>query len=137
MLIATLVMQLLFAHPDPKTRDWVIRDRSYRAFLVQLQSAVRIGDRRTVANLSAVPLRVNSAHGRFAMYRSRRGIERDYDYIFAPHVRRAILRQRPEELWGRDQGVTLKLGEIWFDHQCLDLNCDRLGPVRIKAVNRL
>lgn len=96
-----------------------------------------MGDRRGVANLSAVPLRVNLAHGRFAMYRSRRDIERDYNFIFAPDVRRAILRQRPEELWGRDQGVTLKLGEIWFDHQCLDRTCDRLGPVRIKAVNNL
>ena len=136
MLIASLALQLLFAHPDPPTRDWVARDPSYKAFFIQLQSAVRTGDRRTVAKLSAVPLRVNLDNGRFALYRSRRDIERDYNFIFSPAVRRAILRQPPDEIWGRDQGVTLKLGEIWFDHQCLDRNCDRYGAVRIRAVNR-
>ena len=137
MLVASLALQLLFAHPDPTTPDWVSRDRSYYEFFVQLQSAIRRGDRKAVANLSAVPLRVNLAGDRFAMYRSRREIERDYHYIFSPQVRRAILRQRPEKLWGRDQGVTTELGDIWFDHQCLDGACKRLGAVRIRSVNRL
>lgn len=136
MLIASLALQLLFSHPEPTTSDWVARDRSYYEFFVELQSAVRRGDSKAVASLSAVPLRVNLAGGRFAMYRSRREIERNYHYIFSPKVRDAILRQRSGELWGRDQGVTTNLGEIWFDHQCLDQDCDRLGPVRIKAVNR-
>lgn len=136
MLVASLALQLLFAHPDPTTPDWVSRDRSYYEFFVQLQSAIRRGDRKAVANLSAVPLRVNLAGDRFAMYRSRREIERDHHYIFSPQVHGAILRQLPEERWGRDQGVTTNLGEIWFDHQCFDQSCDRLGPVRIKAVNR-
>jgi hypothetical protein len=90
-----------------------------------------------VADLSAITLRVNLKNGKYAMYRSKRAIERDYYFIFSPPVRRAILSQRPEDLWGRDQGVTLRLGGVWFDHQCLDRTCDRLGPVRIKAVNRL
>lgn len=136
MLIASLALQILFSHPSPTTLDWVARDPSYKAFFIQLQSAVRTGDRTTVARLSAVPLRVNLGYGRFALYLRRRDIERDYNFIFSPAVRRAILRQPPNEIWGRDQGVTLKLGEIWFDHQCLDRTCDRLGPVRIKAVNR-
>jgi hypothetical protein len=137
MLIPSLILELLFAHPVLPRQDWVSRDATYRVFLTQLQSAVRRGDGKTVADLSAIPLRVNLGDGKFAMYRSRRHIERDYYYIFSPQVRRAILRQRPEELWGRDQGVTLNFGEIWFDHYCLDRICDRLGPVRIRAVNRL
>lgn len=136
MLAAILRLQLLFAHTDPTTLDWVARDPSYCEFLTELQSAIRSGDRREVARLSAVPLRVNLEAGRFALYRSRREIERDYYYIFTPALQRAILQQRPEELWGRDQGVTLNLGEIWFDHICVDSNCQRLGPVRIRAVNR-
>lgn len=137
MLIASLALQLLFAHPDPKAPDWVSRDASYQQFFSRLQIAVRSGDVGEVANLSAIPLRVNLGQGKFAMYRNKRDIERDYSFIFTPRVRRAILRQRPEELWGRDQGVTTNLGEVWFDHQCLDRACDRLGPVRISSVNRL
>ena len=136
MLITTLATQLLFAHPESATQDWVARDRTYHKFFIELQAAVRSGDRKAVANLSAIPLRVNLDRNRFALYRSKREIERDYYYIFTPKVRSAILRQRPEELWGRDQGVTLKLGEVWFDHQCLDGSCAQLGAVQIKAVNR-
>lgn len=136
MLIASLALQVLFSHPNPTTPDWVARDSIYREFFIELQSAVRRNDSQAVADLSAVPLRVNLAGGKFAMYRSRSEIARDYHFIFSPNVRRAILRQRPHEIWGRDQGVTTHLGEIWFDHQCLDQKCDRLGPVRIKAVNR-
>jgi len=137
MLVAVFAFQMLFAHPDPTNLDWVAQDPSYREFLTRLQSAVRSGDRKEVARLSGIPLRVNLDAGRYALYRSTREIERDYLFIFTPAVRQAILQQCPEELRGRDQGVTVSLGVIWFDHICLDSKCERLGPVRIEAVNRI
>lgn len=63
-------------------------------------------------------------------------MRRDYDWIFTARVRRAVLAQRFAELFGRDQGVMIGNGELWFDHRCLNAACSRRGPVRIRAINR-
>jgi hypothetical protein len=82
----------------------------------------------------AFPLRVNAQDGaRF--YRDAQSVERDYDRIFTPKVRRAILKQRATKLFLRDQGAMVGDGEVWFDHSCPNPECSPLGPVRIKAVN--
>ena len=109
-------------------------DRAYPAFLSRLQAAVRSGDRRTVSGLIAFPLRVNTA-GRPHLYRNARSVERDFDRIFTPRVRQAVLAQRGDRLFVRDQGATVGNGEIWFDRTCSNPTCSPLGPVRITAVN--
>jgi hypothetical protein len=110
--------------------DWVLRDRAYRTFLAQLQSAVRANDRGAVVKLVALPLRVNS-NGKSQVYRDSGSVKRDYGRIFTAPVRHAILNQRFERLFGRDRGVMIGSGQVWFDH----VGSDR-GPVRITAINR-
>lgn len=118
---------------DQRAPDWVLNDRSYATFLTQLQNAVRANDREAVIRLVSLPLRVNS--NRTRLYRDTKSVRADYDRIFTPNVRKAILAQRFEQLFGRDQGVMIGDGEVWFDHVCLDGDCTRVGPVRIKAIN--
>ena len=62
-------------------------------------------------------------------------VSRDFDRIFTPRVRRAILAQKAGELFVRDQGAMIGDGEVWFDQTCADSSCSSLGPVRIKAIN--
>ena len=114
--------------------DWVLEDRAYRAFLTQLQSAVGADDRNAVTKLIAFPLRVNS-DGRSRSYRNATAVLADYDHIFTPGVRPAILDQRFNQLFGRDKGVMIGNGAVWFDHTCRNTQCSPPGPVRIKAVN--
>ena len=114
--------------------DWVLKDLGYRRFLTQLQGAVRSNDRAAVAGLISYPLRVNVA-GQAKFYRNVRAVQADYDRIFTPRVRSAILAQRFENLFGRDQGVMIGDGAIWFDHSCRNPSCSPLGPVRIRAIN--
>ena len=47
----------------------------------------------------------------------------------------AILDQRLDQLFGRDQGLMIGNGSIWFDHICTNAQCSPRGPVRITAVN--
>ena len=107
---------------------------STRAFLARLQAAVRVNDRRAVINLIDFPLRVNSK-GRTRIYRDAQSVERDYGRIFTPEVRRAILRQRFDQLFSRDQGTMIGDGEVWFDQTCSNAECSPAGPIRIKAIN--
>ena len=111
------------------------RDRSYAAFLERLQAAVGDKDRGAVIRLIRFPLRVNS-DGRSQIYPDARSVRRDFDTIFTPRVRQAILAQRADRLFIRDVGAMIGDGEVWFDHVCSDSSCSRPGPVRITAINR-
>ena len=107
---------------------------AYSQFLSRLQSAVRANDKRAVANLAALPLRVNFGGGA-RIYRDRSAIEQDYDRIFTPRVRRAILNQRADRLFTNYQGAMIGDGQVWFDQTCPNDSCSPAGPVRIKAIN--
>lgn len=102
-------------------------DRAYTAFLAQLQGAIRSKDRGAVIALIAFPLRVNRPSGT-RLYRDAASIDQDFGRIFTAKVRRAILKQRADRLFVRDQGAMIGDGEVWFDHI-------PAGPVRIRAVN--
>jgi hypothetical protein len=116
-----------------KATRGVLADPAYRRFLSQLQAAVRSNDRPRVVALAGLPLRVNSDGGS-KTYRDSRSMLADYDRIFTAKVRQAILAQRYESLFTRDQGLMVGNGEVWFDRVCRDRNCAR-GPVRILAIN--
>ncbi|MFL6734859.1 MAG: hypothetical protein ACJ8EY_09190, partial [Sphingomicrobium sp.] len=107
---------------------------AYAIFVRRLQAAIRANDRGAVIKLIGFPLRVNSS-GRSRFYPNARSVQRDFDRIFTPRVRQAILVQRPAQLFTRDQGAMIGDGEVWFDHSCLNSRCTALGPVRITAVN--
>ena len=106
----------------------------YGKFLPRLQSAIRSDNRRAVTAMIQFPLRVNTSAGP-RTYRDRKSVEDDFDRIFTPRVRKAILDQRADQLFVRDQGAMVGDGEVWFDQTCRNSDCSQLGPVRIKAVN--
>ncbi|WP_051531730.1 hypothetical protein [Sphingomonas sp. URHD0057] len=112
----------------PIAPDWVLKDRAYAAFLTGLQAAVRANDRDAVIRLVAFPLRVNS-NGRSQLYRDADSVRRDYGKIFTPRVTGAIVSQRFDRLFVRDQGLMIGDGQVWFDH------VSPSGPVRIRAIN--
>jgi hypothetical protein len=112
----------------PTAPDWVLKDGAYAAFLSSLQAAVRASDEDAVIKLLAFPLRVNF-RGRSQLYRDADSVRRDYGTIFTTRVTGAILSQRFDRLFGRDQGLMIGDGQVWFDH------VSPSGPVRIRAIN--
>jgi hypothetical protein len=107
---------------------------AYGKFLTALQSAVESGNKHAVSGLVAYPLRVKTSAGP-RMYCDRKSVERDFEQIFTPKVRKAILAQQAEQLFVRDQGAMIGDGEVWFDQTCSNDRCSPDAPVRIKAVN--
>jgi hypothetical protein len=118
----------------PSAAKAMSADPAYAGFLQRLQSAVHSNDHRRIIGLISFPLRVNAAGGA-RTYRDAKSVERDFDRIFTPRVKRAITRQRPDKLFVRDQGAMIGDGEVWFDHTCPNASCSPLGPVRIRAIN--
>ena len=106
----------------------------YGKFLTALQSAVRSDNKHAMSGLVAYPLRVNTSGGP-RIYRDRKSLERDFEQIFTPKVREAILAEQAGRLFVRDQGAMIGNGEVWFDQTCSNDRCSPPGPVRIKAVN--
>lgn len=106
----------------------------YRAFLSRLQGAVRAKDRAAITRLIAFPLRVNGRGGT-RTYHDARSVERDFGRIFTAKVRRAILVQRTDQLFVRDQGIMIGNGEVWFAQSCPNAACSPPGPLRIVAIN--
>lgn len=107
---------------------------AYAKFLPRLQGAIRSGDRRAVSGLIQYPLRVNAAGGT-RIYSDRKSVEEDFERIFTPRVKSAILAQNAGQLFVRDQGAMIGNGEVWFDQTCRNSDCSQVGPVRIRAIN--
>jgi hypothetical protein len=124
----------VMAERSPEPANSAAPTAAYGQFLSRLQAAVRAGKKGAVVRLVDLPLRVNFAGGARA-YGDRRTIERDFDRIFTPRVRQAILDQRADRLFTNYQGAMIGDGEVWFDQTCPNASCSPAGPVRIRSIN--
>jgi hypothetical protein len=118
----------------PSAAKAMSAEQPYAAFLSRLQAAVRGDDHNALIALVAFPLRVNFAGGA-RTYRDARSLRADFERVFAPKVKRAVLAQRPDRLFVRDLGAMVGDGELWFRETCPNTSCSPPGPVRIVAVN--
>jgi len=76
-------------------------------------SAVKRGDRKTVATMIEYPVQVNVPGGRSEL-RSAKELLANYDDIFTPRFRESIANAVPKNMFFRDQGIMLGNGEVWF-----------------------
>ncbi len=84
------------------------------AFFERLQTAVKQDARDQVASMVSFPMRTALA-GKRVLIRSRQQFLANYDRIFTPAVRCALLHADRSSVWGRDQGFTFADGTIWWD----------------------
>ena len=97
-------------HPDPATRP---ECPGAIAFLAKVQDALKRHDREAVASRVRYPLLV-TADGKMHI-RSRAQFLADYDRVFTPKVRAAILKANADDVWGNANGFMVSGGVIWFD----------------------
>jgi len=100
-------------------------------FIAQLQNAVRNDDSDAVAAMVAFPLRVR-VDGERRTYRSADQIVDDYDRIFTPAVRSAVLGLRSNTVRSRDQGRLHGNSRIWFG--CGRSDCSSASSITIREV---
>jgi hypothetical protein len=84
------------------------------AFFEKLQAAVRRDARDQVADMVSFPIRTTLS-GKRVVIRARQQFLDNYDRIFTPAVRCALLHAAKSSVWGRDQGFTFADGAIWWD----------------------
>jgi hypothetical protein len=98
-----------------------------RAFLSELQNAVKSEDKAKVAAMVSYPLLV--IHGsRKTHIKTKAEFLNQYEAIFDAHVRQAIARQSAKCLFGNYQGAMIGDGEVWFREQ-------QNGTMRVVTVN--
>jgi hypothetical protein len=98
-----------------------------RAFLSELKSAIKSGDRQKIAGLIRYPLEVNFVKGH-RLVRTKVELVRDYDAIFTPATRTVVEQQVPACLFANYQGVMIGNREVWFEEQ-------HDGTMKIKVLN--
>lgn len=98
-----------------------------RAFLADLQAAVKAADKKKVASMVRYPLLVNSGGGHRNV-RTAAVFLREYDSLFTAPVRKAIAEQDPACLFANYQGVMIGSGEVWYEEQ-------KDGGMKIKTLN--
>lgn len=98
--------------------DALIHQNAYRFW-----NAVKQGDKKTVASLISYPIKVGLSSGSKSL-RGPSDLIANYDAIFSPRYREAILNALPRNMFARDQGIMLGRGEVWFgpDGKVISLN---------------
>ncbi|HVW76076.1 MAG TPA: hypothetical protein VHB45_00585 [Alloacidobacterium sp.] len=84
-----------------------------RAFLADLQAAMRHDDRKKIADMVSFPVNV-IYEGKRVRIRNRQTFLARYDRIFTAHLRKAILDQSAHCLFGNANGEMIGNGEVWF-----------------------
>jgi hypothetical protein len=82
------------------------------AFLAKFQDALKSNDKDAVASLVRYPLLVTTGGKRRV---SRAQLLADFDHIFTPTLRAAILSATADDVWGNVHGFMVARGAIWFD----------------------
>jgi hypothetical protein len=122
------------AQEGSKAAEVTSPERSYEKFLAALKASVETDDERAIVKLIGFPLRVNFPEGPRS-YSDPGSVHHDFSRIFTARVKKAILRQRADRLFVRDQGAMVGSGEIWFARTCANPQCTPPGPVKITSVN--
>lgn len=84
-----------------------------RAFLAQLQAAVKANDKAKIAGMVSYPMNFIAGTKRTRI-RDKQTFLARYDTIFTEHVRTAILNQSSHCLFGNANGEMVGHGEVWF-----------------------
>jgi hypothetical protein len=108
------------------------------AFLAKLQDALKSNNHEAVAALVNYPLLATAGGKRHIQ--SRAQLLADFDHIFNPSIRAAILDATPDDVWGNSHGFMIARGAIWFDgvmprNQRSHPHAPATNPMRIITVN--
>jgi hypothetical protein len=84
------------------------------AFFHRIQNALQQSDRTEISKLIEYRL-LTTRRGQKHWIKTRNELLANFDQIFDPGVRCALMRATDKEVWGNSQGFTVSSGAIWFD----------------------
>jgi hypothetical protein len=89
-------------------------DADVLSFVAKLQKAVGAGDRSTVAGMVRYPLRVNRDAAHHILVAGVAELMKQYDAVFTPTIRQAIVAEKLATMSGGRDGVAIKAGLVWI-----------------------
>lgn len=118
--VLLVAVPLLLARPATAQRFMFTGapDAQVLAFLQRLQQAVSAGNRGAVAGMVNYPLRVNHDAAKHTMIASAAVLLKQYDAVFTPAIRQAIVTETPDRLTGGRDGAAIKGGLVWISGVC-------------------
>jgi hypothetical protein len=131
--LASFALAILLLAPSVTVASGDMTEDQSVQFLAALQDAVKSGQPKAVSALVIFPLRVY--HGRKATrIKDAQAFVHDYPRIFTAEVAKAVLTQKPGDLFHNWQGSMIGNGQVWFSGVCTDAACShqRIG---VTAVN--
>ncbi len=111
-----------------------LAEEEVRPFLAAIQNTVARNDLKALAQMIRFPIRLNRPPVRSATIRNARDFMAHYPRFITDNWRKAVLRQKYEDLFVNWQGVMIGRGEIWFSRVCKDKSCWR-SELKIIAIN--
>ncbi len=111
-----------------------LAEEQVKPFLAAIQNTVARNDSKALAQMIRFPVRLNRPAGRSATIRNSREFMAHYPKFVTDNWRKAVLRQKYEDLFVNWQGVMIGRGEIWFSGVCKDKSCSR-SELKIIAIS--
>ncbi len=97
--------------------------QQYETLFDTLQAAVEVGDPEAVASLVSYPITVKVGDAELT-FDGPEAFASRYADIFTDEIKSAVLGQKYDELFVRDQGVMFGNGQVWLSGICLDEACE-------------
>ena len=95
-----------------------VSDKEVLGWFDRLQKAVAGNQRSVVAGMVEYPLRVNHGPKVHESIVGRTELLRQYDAVFTPPIRRAIVDQKPADLFANADGIAVGHGAVWLKSVC-------------------
>jgi hypothetical protein len=134
--VLCVAVLLAAAHPAGAQRFIYtgLPDADVVAFLGKLQKAVGAGDRAAVAGMVKYPLRVNRDATHHATIATSADLLKQYDAVFTPGIRVAIVKETPAKMSGGKDGAAIAAGLVWIAGVC-DTSTPRKCRLGVSSVN--
>jgi hypothetical protein len=90
-------------------------ETAFLSFDRELRSALSSKDAAALALLMRFPLRVNSIDGGSIFIQDPATLQLRFEEVFTPLLRAAVMKQKPQTVFCRDDGIMYGQGELWIN----------------------
>ncbi|HEY4319859.1 MAG TPA: hypothetical protein VGM77_01670 [Gemmatimonadales bacterium] len=118
--LAGLLLTVAAAMPLAAQRFMAVGvpDHDVLEFFQKFQVAIVQNNHAAVAQMVNYPLHVNRGAKDRRTINTPAALLRDYDAVFTPAIRQAVILERAKNLYANNDGVALQRGTIWLRGQC-------------------
>jgi hypothetical protein len=105
-----------------------------KSFFKAIQNAVKQNDATVLSLMISYPLTLKDLAGHSVKVHNSKEFIANYPSFASSNWRRAVMRQKYEELFSNWQGLMIGRGEIWFNGICRNQSCSQ-RELKITGIN--